>query len=382
MSGQAERGAGMRRAASFLRKEVLQIVRDPSSIALAIVMPVVLILLFGYGVTLDVRDARIAVVFETLDQTPRDLVARLEGSTAFVPVRATSTQQAEAWFDAHRVDGIVRFTDDFEERLGEQGPARYQLILRAVDSNRARLIQGYVESTLGVAQAIRRRAEARPTDGGQVGVEVRTWFNASLRSTDTIVPGLVALVMTLTGTLLTALVIAREWERGTMEGVLATPLRPGEMLVAKIVPYYLLGMAGMALTVGLGVFLFGVPLRGSVAALTGVSSLFLLASLGLGLAISSLARVQFVAAQFSIIAGFLPAFFLSGLLFDLDSTPFPVQVISHIVPARYFVEASRTLFLAGDIWNAIDVDVFALAVMAAFWLVVARRRLGAGRLDG
>jgi len=204
-----------------------------------------------------------------------------------------------------------------------------------------------------------------------------TWFNPSLRSTNFLVPGLVALVMTLTGALLTALVVAREWERGTMEAILVTPLRPTEFLIAKIVPYYLLGMGGMVLAVGLGVLLFDVPLRGSFLALFVMSSLFLLASLGLGLAISSTVRVQFVAAQVSILSGFLPAFFLSGLLFDLDSTPWPIRWISHLVPARYFVSASHTLFLAGDLWSVLWPDALALALMAALLIGVARRRTGA-----
>jgi ABC-2 type transport system permease protein len=214
-----------------------------------------------------------------------------------------------------------------------------------------------------------------------VTVSPRIWFNAASRSTWFLVPGLVALVMTLSGVLLSALVVAREWERGTMEAILVTPLRATEFLITKIVPYYVLGMGGMLLTVGLGVFLFGVPLRGSFLALFGVASLFLLASLGLGLAISSTVRSQFVAAQTSIVAGFLPAFFLSGLLFDLGSTPWPIQVISHIVPARYFVSASHTLFLAGDVWDVLWPDALALAVMATVLIGIAWKRTGT-RLEG
>ena len=166
-----------------------------------------------------------------------------------------------------------------------------------------------------------------------------------------------------------------------MEAILVTPLRPTEFLVAKILPYYVLGMGGMALTVGLGLALFDVPLRGSFLALFGIGSLFLLASLGLGLAISSAVRIQFVAAQISIIAGFLPAFFLSGLLFDLGSTPVAIRVISHIVPARYFVSASHTLFLAGDLWGVLWPDALALLAMATLLIGIARRKTGT-RLEG
>ncbi|MBK7644419.1 MAG: ABC transporter permease [Planctomycetes bacterium] len=373
------RGAALRRLLGFLRKEALQIRRDPSSIGLALVMPVVLILLFGYGVSLDAENIPVAVVLDHAGASSRDLYAHLEGSRYFAPVRAESFHQAEELMAAHAVDAIVRVGPNFESALAGQGHAPLQLVLRGVDSNRARLVSGYFDGVVGAwnaQRASRGESAALPA----VSLQPRTWFNPSLRSTNFLVPGLVALVMTLTGTLLTALVVAREWERGTMEAILVTPLRAREFLIAKIVPYYVLGMGGMVLSVGLGVLLFDVPLQGSFLALFAMSSLFLLASLGMGLAISSAVRVQFVAAQISIISGFLPAFFLSGLLFDLDSTPIGIRIISHLVPARYFVSASHTLFLAGDVWPVLWPDALALFVMAVVWISIARRRTGT-RLD-
>lgn len=372
--------SGRRRAAAvrwfgFLRKEALQIRRDPSSIALALVMPVVLTLLFGYGVSLDAENVPVAVVLEDGGASGRELFARLDGSRYFQPVRASSLQEAEVLMREHRVEGVVRVDSDFESELLAGRRAPVQLLLNGVDSNRARLVEGYFDGVVGAWAAVRRsRGEGAAVPA--VLVDPRTWFNPALRSTDYLVPGLVALVMTLTGTLLTALVVAREWERGTMEAVLVTPLRPAEFLVAKIVPYYVLGMGGMLLAVGLGVVLFQVPLRGSFPALFLMSSLFLLASLGLGLAISSRVRIQFVAAQISTIAGFLPAFFLSGLLFDLQSTPIVIRAISHIVPARYFVSASKTLFLAGDIWPVLLPDALALGLMATILIGLAWRATG------
>jgi len=375
-----------RRTWGFLRKELLQIRRDPSSIALALVMPVVLTLLFGYGVSLDAQDIPVAVVAADRGPAARELFGLLEGSPYFEPIRAASMPEAEGLLRAHAVEAVVGIDSGFQSALdtsgapGVTGRAPVQLLLNGVDSNRARLVSGYFEGVVGTWSAARRaRGEAAALPA--VSAAPRVWFNQSLRSTDYLVPGLVALVMTLTGALLTALVVAREWERGTMEAVLVTPLRPTEFLVAKIVPYYLLGMGGMVLAVGLGVLLFGVPLRGSLGALFLMSSLFLLASLGLGLAISSAVRVQFVAAQISLVAGFLPAFFLSGLLFDLGSTPPAIQAISHVVPARYFVSASQTLFLAGDVWAVLLPDALALAAMAAILIGVARRRTGT-RLEG
>jgi ABC-2 type transport system permease protein len=189
------------------------------------------------------------------------------------------------------------------------------------------------------------------------------------------VPGLITLIMTLIGILLTALVVAREWERGTMEAMLVTPLRRVEILLGKIIPYYVLGMLGMGLSVGVGVTIFQVPFRGSIPALLLLGSLFMLASLGFGLLLSAAIRIQFVAAQVSIVAGFLPAFFLSGLLFDLESTPRFIQFISYIVPARYFVSISHTLFLAGDVWPILLPNGLVLAGMAVFFVGMAFKKI-------
>lgn len=367
------RHAGVARTFGFLRKEALQIVRDPSSIALALVMPVVLTFLFGFGVSLDAEDVPVALLQEDDSTAARELAARLEGSKQFAVHRATSMPEAVALVTDHRAEAIVRLRHDFGEDLAASRTAEVQLLLDGVDSNRARLIGSYVEGIVATWTASAAARGERITAPAVVAVP-KSWFNVANRSTDFLVPGLVALVMTLTGILLTALVVAREWERGTMEAVLVTPLRPVEFLIAKLVPYYALGMGGMLLAVGIGRAVFDVPLRGSFVVLFGIASLFLLASLGLGLLISSATRQQFVAAQVSILAGFLPAFFLSGLIFDLDSTPLPIQIISHVVPARWFVEASQTLFLAGDVAEVLWRDAAVLAGMAALFLFVARRK--------
>ena len=222
--------------------------------------------------------------------------------------------------------------------------------------------------------ALRRdRGEAAAVPA--VSISPRIWFNESAESRNFMVPGLITLIMTLIGILLTALVVAREWERGTMEALLVTPLRRVDLLLGKILPYYLLGMIGMVLSVVVAVTVFQVPLRGSLWALLLLSSLFMLASLGFGLFLSAAIRIQFVAAQVSVVAGFLPALFLSGLLFDLESTPLPIQVISHLVPARYFVAISHTLFMAGDIWPVLLPNALVLALMSILFIGLAFRKL-------
>ena len=323
---------------------------------------------------------RDAIVLDDRGPDARELAARFSLSSYFDPVSVHRLDEARQLLDRGAVDGIVHVQADFSVRLARGAAAPVQVIVDGTDSNLAQLVQGY---TLGVLNlwSQQRAARGLPTHLPAVTIQQRIWFNDAVNSTYFLVPGLVALVMTLIGVLLTALVVAREWERGTMEAILVTPLRPGEIMVGKLLPYFVLGMMGLALSVGLGRVVFGVPFRGSLGVYLLLSTLFLLASLGLGLFISAATRVQFVAAQISIITGFLPAFFLSGLLFDLESTPWPIQAISHVIPARYFVSASHTIFLAGDVWSILQWDALFLGAMAFVLIVLARSRLGQ-RLEG
>ncbi|WP_321394228.1 ABC transporter permease [uncultured Desulfuromusa sp.] len=362
------------RMRGFIRKEIFQIQRDPSSILLALVMPVMLLFLFGYGVSLNPTQIPVALV--VADQTPmtRDLAARFELSPYFKTVYVRSPQEAETLMQEGEVAGFVNLQNNLSASLYHGNDSSVQMIVNGIDANHAQLIQGYVAGALQRWSAIRQaRGEQGTTSGAVVRSQLR--FNEAGESRNYIVPGLIAVIMTLIGTLLTALVIAREWERGTMEAILVTPLRVGELLLGKILPYFGLGMLGMLLSVVGGVWIFNVPFRGSLFLLVLLSAIFLFASMGFGLAISAAVRVQFVAAQIAVIAGFLPAFFLSGLLFDLDSTPAFIQLISHAVAARYFVEISHTLFLAGNIGSVLWPAGLALTLMAILFLGVARRKL-------
>lgn len=370
----SELGISWMRTWGFLRKEVLQIRRDPSSLLLGIVMPIVLLLLFGYGVSLDPKHIPIAMVIEDRGPEARDLFGRFALSRYFEPTMVSTMREAEGLARRGQIDAIVRIRGNFSTQLIHNGLAPVQLIVSSVDANRARLVQGYVQGTVATWFSV-RQGRGQPAALPAIAVRNRMWFNPTGESTNFLVPGLLTVIMTLIGTLLTALVIAREWERGTMETILATPLRPNEILIGKFVPYFLLGMVGLGLSVILGITLFNVPLRGSVGLLILFSSLFLTASIGLGLVISAKTRVQFLAAMVSVIAGFLPAFFLSGLLFDLQSTPAFIQVISHMIPARYFVSISHTLFLAGNVWSILLPAAAVLALMAFVLVGIARRLL-------
>ena len=302
------------RMRGILRKEVLQILRDPSSIALAIVLPLVLLFIFGYGLSLDAENVPIAVVLDDNGLAARDVSARFDLSPYFKTIHLTSMAEATEWLNQRRVDGIVHLQSDFSSSLFSRNQSSVQVIVNGIDANRARLIQGYARGVLQTWTEL-RQARGEPVAGPAVKISQRIWFNEAAVSRDFLVPGLITLIMTLIGILLTALVVAREWERGTMEAILVTPIRRVDLLLGKVLPYFILGMMGMGLSVVVGTTLFQVPFRGSFVALFILSALFMLASLGFGLLISAAVRVQFVAAQISIVAGFLPAFFLIGAYF-------------------------------------------------------------------
>ncbi|MFA7522227.1 MAG: ABC transporter permease [Halothiobacillaceae bacterium] len=372
-----ERGGSRRRLRGLLRKEFLQVLRDPSSLAIAFLMPVVLLLLFGYGISLDARHVPIAFVANAPSPESEGLLGAFRHSIYFEPVTIRNLPEAQAALRSHRVDAIVHLQSDFAVRLRDRGddqPAPVQLIVNGVDANQARLIENYVSATWqGWLNGQTRLEGHAPTP--PVALASRVWFNAELRSQDYLVPGLIAVIMTMIGAMLTALVMAREWERGTMEALMVTPVTLREILLGKLIPYFVLGMGGMALSVAMAVFLFEVPLRGSLAVLTLASALFMLVSLGMGLLISIVSRNQFVAGIAAIITTFLPAFILSGFIFDINSMPGWLQAFTHVIGARYFVTLLQTLFLAGTIWAVILPNALALAVMAIFFIGVSRLRM-------
>jgi len=362
------------RLRGLVRKEFYQVLRDPSSIAIAFLMPVFLLLIFGYGISLDAEHVPVAVVIEKPDADTASLAGRFSGTSYFSPVFMGDMGAAEAALRGRSVNAIVRLREDFSRRLRRPDGAPIQLIVNGTDANTARLVIGYVQ---GVWQ---KWTEERADESGiaasaPLRIEQRVWFNSELRSRNYLVPGLIAIIMTLIGALLTALVMAREWERGTMEALLVTPVTMGEVLVGKILPYFLLGLGSMAVSVAMGLWLFRVPLLGSPSVLFAVSALFLLAALGMGLLISTFARNQFVAAMVAIITTFLPAFLLSGFIFDIGSMPAVVQAITRVMPARYFVSSLQTLFLAGNVWSVILPNAAALVVFAVVFLGASRLML-------
>jgi ABC-2 type transport system permease protein len=359
-------GTGMR-LRGLVRKELLQVLRDPSSIAIALIMPVALLLLFGYGVSLDAEHVPIAVVVEVPSADTADFVASFRGSRYFSAEYEQSMARAVQLLQTGKVDAVMRLRADFAERLRRPDGAPVQLIVNGVNANNARIVQGYAQGAWSNWLA-QRAGEQGEVLSVPVQLQQRVWFNSELRSRNFLVPGLVVVIMTLTGALLTAMVMAREWDRGTMEALLVTPVGTTELLLGKLIPYFGLGTGGMLMSVAMAIWLFDVPLRGSFWLLWLTASLFLLVALGMGLLISGVAKNQFIAGQVAIIATFLPAFLLSGFIFDIGSMPPVVQAITHVVPARYFVSIAQTLFLAGNVWAVILPNVAALLLMAVLFL--------------
>lgn len=363
------------RLVSLTRKEFRQLLRDRSNLAIGILLPMVLILIFGYGMSLDVKNAPVAVVLEDSSPTAHEAIAGLQLSPTIAPVLLGSMHDAEKLMRERKVDGIVRVPADFSRALAA-GNARVQLIVHGADAGRATIIQAYVSGAL--AQSALRQADrggaagAAAPSAGRVTVEQRMWFNAANTSTWYLVPGLIVLIMTLIGAFLTALVMAREWERGTLEALFVTPVRPVEILLAKIIPYFAVGMLGLALCLLAARFLFAVPMYGSLFAVVLSSMLYLIVAVSLGLVISSVTRNQFLASQVALIATFMPSMMLSGFLFDLRNVPTAVRVIGHVLPATYFMDLIKTLFLAGDVWPLIWRNCAVLVAYAVGLLLLAR----------
>lgn len=367
------------RLVGLIRKEWLQVMRDPSSLAIALVLPLVLLFIFGYGVSLDAKNISIALVVEQPGSASNAFAASFYHSPYFQPRQMRNMQEAEEALQRAEVQGIVWLRSTFDADYLSRSNPPIGVIVNGVDANTARLVDGYIQ---GIWFGwLDKQAELSGTQlKPPLQLEQRIWFNPEVRSTDYLVPGVVAVVMTLIGSLLTALVIAREWERGTMETLLVTRISVVELLAGKLIPYFILGMAGLFISLVMARLLFAVPMRGSLLLLLAVSALFLLVALGMGLAISTLFRSQFVAALVALVVTFLPAFLLSGFIFDIRSMPLIIQGITRLIAARYYVAMLQTLFLVGDVGSIMLINSLYLALMAIFFLALTYIKTGK-RLD-
>lgn len=363
-----------RRLVALCRKESYEIIRDPSSIIIAFVLPVILLVIFGYGVNLDSSAIRIGLLVEDGGVEAARFAATLAATPNLDTRRSTSRPEVEHWLVTGEVRGFVILPPDFSARLARPGTtAPVQLVTDGAEPNTASFVAAYVDGAWAAWSQQRladRGVDARPA----IETIPRYWFNSAAISRHFIVPGSIAVIMTIIGALLTSLVVAREWERGTMEALLSTPVTRSEFLLSKIIPYYALGMAAMLLCLTVSVLLLGVPFRGSLLLLLVFATLFLGSSLGLGLLLSTIMRNQFNAAQAALNAAFLPATMLSGFIYEIAGMPLPIRIATYLVPARYFVEALQTLFQAGFVGAVLLRDFLCLAASAVFFLGITALR--------
>jgi ABC-2 type transport system permease protein len=358
-------GTWRRQLGSLIAKEFRQIVRDPSSYLVAGVLPVLFLMLFGHGITLDTGRLPLAVVDQSQGSRSISLTSDFAWSPWFSTTPAVSLDVAGRRMSDSQVQGILVIRDGFDRSIAAGDAGKVQILVDGAEPNMAKFIQGYTEAVLGTWQT-----EQLPPQLTQpaIRLEDRLWYNPTAKSIQFLVPGAVTVIMTLIGTLLTSLVIAREWERGTMEGILATPVTRMQILLGKLVPYFFMGMLGMAICAVTAVVCFDIPLRGSLKALILLSSVFMLSSLGQGLLISVSLRGQLVAAQAGLFTGFLPALLLSGFVFDIESMPLALRLLTHLVPARYFNTCLRTCFLTGDVWEIYVPSLCYMGLLAAILL--------------
>lgn len=362
-----------RRFGALLVKESRQILRDPSTFLIAFVLPLILLFIFGYAVSLDIRAVRIGVALQDDGPAAESLGLAYANSRWFEVAAAREPATLVPELVAGRIRGIVVIPQDFGTRLkAPDRQAEIQIITDGSQPNTANFVANYAEGVRAAWAA--GLAQDRGLElTAPVTLVPRFWYNSELTSRDFLIPGSIAIVMAMIGTLLTALVVAREWERGTMEAMMATPLAMTELLASKVIPYFVLGLGSVALCTGLAVTLFQVPFRGSVVGLMAVSAAFLVPALGQGLLISAATKNQFVASQVALITGFLPSMMLSGFLFEIPSMPPAIQAITYAVPARYLVPSLQTVFVVGDIWPMFGRAIAVLLGFGAFYFFLAIR---------
>jgi len=354
----------IRRTKALIVKEWYQIICDPSSILISIVLPIILLFLYGFGVSLDLNKVNIGMVME--DKNAQDFVQSFTGSSYFNVTFANDRRELVDPLLAGKIRGFVVVPSYFSAYRNYVQKAPIQVITDGGEPNTANFVYNYAAQTWG-KWLVQEKMAGKISGLPLINVQPRYWFNEALKSRNFLVPGSLAIIMTLIGTTLTALVIAREWERGTMEALMATPVCIKEILLAKLIAYYLMAIVSMICCVIGTTLFYGIPLRGSLLVLIGITSVFLLPALGTGLLISTTTKNQLAASQAAQVVGFLPAYMLSGFIFEIGSMPKIIQMITYIIPARYFVRSLLSIFLVGNVWSLLIQDTL---IMLAVGLVI------------
>jgi len=368
----------LRRLLAVSRKEVFQVLRDFRSLLIVLLMPLMLMTVLGYGINLDTRHIRVFAFDREGSPASQDLLKRFESSEYFDLVATVTDYPAlAAALDDGRCQLAIVIPHDFSARLHDGRPVNVQALVDGSDANTAELAIGYAQGVLGAygatVQADYLRKSNAPTVNPVLSVEVRTWFNEDLESKNFIVPGVAAIVMAVIGVLLTSLTIAREWERGTMEQLISTPVTALEIVIGKLLPYFALGMLDTAVCAAIAVWWFEVPFRGSLATLAVGSGIYLTAILGLGFWISVVTKNQLAASQIGLVATFLPSFLLSGFTFPIEQMPLGVQPFTYVIAARYYIVILKSVFLRGSGLGALAGPLIALVAYALIMVFLAKR---------
>jgi ABC-2 type transport system permease protein len=361
------------RIKAIAKKELIQIWRDPLSLAIALLMPVMQLFIYGYAITFDVNNIATIVYDQDKSSLSRELVAQFKESGYFTLVaHVDSYNKIDTYLDSNRARVAITIPYNFSEKLHTGRNAQVEIVIDGSDSNTATIAEGYVAAiSLRYPQRITTRTVTPVMDP-----RTRVWFNPELKSRNFIIPGLIAVIMSVVVALLTSLTIAREWERGTMEQLISTPVKTSELIIGKLAPYFAIGFIDMIFAVLLGVTLFGVPLRGNLVLLVALSSLFLFGTVSFGVLISIIAKgSQSVASQVAILSTMLPAFLLSGFMFAISNMPKPIQAITYIFPVRYFVTILKGIFLKGSTLDLLWKEGIMLAMASALVFLLAVRKL-------
>ena len=369
----------LRRLAAVARKESIHVIRDWRSLTLALAIPLIMILLYGYALTLDLRQVPTVVWDQSRTVQSRELLSLFQGSPYFSLVGYhDSYGDLQRDIDRGRAMVAIIIPGDFADKVQSGKHVKIQVIVDGSDANTSRLATGYA-TTIGMVYARTVGSERMEIKGkGKLNPPVelvqRSWYNPDLRSQNVLIPGIIALVMIVVAAMLTSVTVAREWETGTMEQLISTPLRGPELIVGKVIPYFFIGMADVAMAVAMGKWIFNVPVVGNAGLLFAMAALFLTGALFFGLTLSIVMKSQTLASQAAIMAGFLPTLLLSGFVFAIENMPLPLQIITYIVPARYFIAILRGIYLKGIGLEILWADALFLVVYSLIMITIANRK--------
>ncbi|MBF0376463.1 MAG: ABC transporter permease [Desulfamplus sp.] len=369
----------IRRLKAIAKKEFIHVIRDWRSLFLALAIPIILILLYGYALTLDLRHVPTAVWDQSRTNVSRELLTLFQSSPYFsIKGYYSSYREIEQTLERGNAMIAIIIPSDFSEKIKSGKRVAIQVIGDGSDANTSRLAVGYA-SSVGQIFALNVIAKEMLLQGkGEfkepIELVQRSWYNPDLRSQNVLVPGIIALVMIVVAAMLTSVTIAREWETGTMEQLISTPLRGPELIIGKVIPYFIIGMTDVAIAVAMGKWIFRVPIVGNAGLLFAMSALFLTGALFFGITLSITLKSQVLASQIAIVAGFLPTLILSGFVFAIENMPIPIQCITFIVPARYFIAILRGIYLKGIGLEILWVDALFLGVYTLIMIVRAHKK--------